>query len=329
MLRHERRLTVIFLSFAVVGIFIFATLAFAQKVRTDNIAFTPPNLNVVADPQVVTVCEGAAVATVHLNAQAASSYPISYRWRTNAGRIEGEGPTVTWDLSGVQPGRYEAYVDIDTGSGGFGCQAFSSTAVVVNRCPPPPPACPSVAIDCPDAVELKEPISFRSTVTGGSPNIRPIYNWSVTAGRIIEGQGTDTIRVDTTGLAGQTVTATVSLGGYKVDCSATCSVQVPVPVERKKFDEFPAIARNDEKARLDNYAIEMQNDPTATAYVIVYPGPRDRSNDVQRQRARIVDYLVNSRGINSQRIVTIVGPTRDELLVQLWLAPQGAAPPPQ
>jgi hypothetical protein len=100
-------------------------------------------------------------------------------------------------------------------------------------------------------------------------------------------------------------------------------------VERKKFDEFPAIARNDEKARLDNYAIEMQNDPTATAYVIVYPGPRDRSNDVQRQRARIVDYLVNSRGINSQRIVTIVGPTRDELLVQLWLAPQGAAPPPR
>jgi hypothetical protein len=157
--------------------------------------------------------------------------------------------------------------------------------------------------------------------------VQPIYNWTVSAGRIIDGQGTDTIHVETTGLAGQSITATLSMGGYTLECSANCTVQFPVPVECRKFDEFPAIAYNDEKARLDNYAIELQNDPTATAYVIVYPGQRGRPGEVQRHTTRIVDYLVNSRGINAQRIVTLVGPVRDALLVELWLCPQGAKPP--
>jgi hypothetical protein len=61
--------------------------------------------------------------------------------------------------------------------------------------------------------------------------------------------------------------------------------------------------------------------------VIVYPGQRGRSGDVQKQTTRLVDYLVNSRGINAQRIVTLVGPSRDELVIELWLCPQGAKGP--
>ena len=327
MLRHERRLIGLFLPIALVGLFAFATVASAQKARAQTRAFSPPNLSLSAEPRVITVCEGADAALVHLNARATSNYPISYRWTANAGKIEGDGATVAWDLSGVAPGYYRAYVDIDTGSGDEACQAFSSTTVLVNRCPPPPPTCPNVAIECPDKVVLGEPLTFRSTVTGGASSAAQTYNWTVSAGRIIDGQGTGTIHVDTTGLAGQTLTATLSMGGYNLDCSATCTVQFPVPVACRKFDEFPAIAYNDEKARLDNYAIELQNDPTATAYVIVYPGQRGRPGEVQKQTTRLVDYLVNSRGINAQRIVTLVGPSRDELTIELWLCPQGAAPP--
>jgi hypothetical protein len=326
MLRNERRPYRLFLPIALVGLFAFATVASAQKIRVESRSYTPPNLSVSADPRVITVCEGAP-AVVHLNARATSDYPISYRWSSNAGRIDGDGRDVVWDLSGLRPGYYKASVDIDTGSGDELCQAFASTAVLVNRCAPPPPVCPSVAIECPDRVVLGEPLTFRSTVTDGTPGVRQIYNWTVSAGTIIDGQGTDTIHVDTTGLAGQSVTATLSMGGYNLDCSASCTVQFPVPVECRKFDEFPAIAYNDEKARLDNYTIEMQNDPSATAYVIVYPGQRGRANEVQRHTKRIVDYLVNSRGVSPQRIVTLVGPTRPDLIVELWLCPQGAKAP--
>ena len=328
MLRHERRLIGLFLPIALVGMLSLATSASAQKVRVETRAFTPPNLTVGADPQLITVCEGAGPAVVRLNARATSDYPIRYRWSTDVGRLEGDGETVTWDLSGAAPGRYRAHVDIDTGSGDEACQAFASTTVIVRRCIPPPPVCPNVSIICPENAELGQVLAFRSNVTGGTPGVVPIYNWTVSAGTIIGGQGTDTIRVDTSGLSGgQTVTASLSMGGYTLDCSATCSVSFPIQVECRKFDEYSDIAYNDEKARLDNYAIELQNDPTSTAYIIVYPGTRGRPGDVQRRTTRAVEYLVNSRGITANRIVTLVGPVRDHLLVELWLCPQGAKPP--
>lgn len=328
MFRHEPRRIGLFLLIALVGLFTIATVTSAQKkVRVENREFTPPNLSLLAEPRVITVCEGSGPAIVHLNARATSNYPISYRWTSNAGRIAGDGAEVTWDLSGLQPGYYKAYVDIDTGSGDDACQAFATTAVLVKRCPPPTPTCPNVAIECPDRVVVNEPLTFRSTVSGGSAGVKQVYHWKVSAGSIIDGQGSDTIHVDTTGLAGQSVTATLSMGGYNLDCTATCTVQFPVPVECKKFDDFPAISYNDLKARLDTYAVELQRDPTATAYVIVYPGQSGRPGEVQKNTTRIVDYLVNSRLISAQRIVTLVGPPRDALLVELWICPQGAKPP--
>ena len=327
MLRHARPVIRTLLP-SFMALIALASVAVAQKVREEPINFTPPNLSLVAEPTVITVCEGSTSSVVNLNARVTSDSPVRYQWRASGGRINGDGAAVTWDVSGLQPGYYKAYVDIETGSVDAACQAFTSTTVVVNRCPPPPPTCPNVGIVCPDRVVLGEPLKFTSNVTGGSGNVTPTYNWTVTAGRIIDGQGTSAITVDTTGLAGQTLTATLSMGGYTLDCSATCSVQFPVPVECKKFDEFPNIARNDEKARLDNFAIALQNDPTATAYVIVYPGQGGgRANDAQARTNRIIDYLVNSRGINGSRIITLVGPTRDALLVELWLCPQGAKPP--
>src|SRR5712691_11183536 len=232
-LRHERRLIGLFLPIALVGLFAFASAAFAQKVKVETRAFTPPTLSLSAEPQVITVCEGAGQALVHLNARATSSYPIRYRWTSNGGRIQGDAATVTWDLSGLQPGYYRAYVDIDTGSGDEACQAFSSAAVLVNRCPPKPPVCPNIVINCPDRVVVGEPVTFTSALTEQPPNGAPTFNWTVSAGRIIEGQGSGSIRVDTTGLAGQSLTATLSMGGYGLDCSASCTIQFPVPVECK------------------------------------------------------------------------------------------------
>ena len=228
----------------------------------------------------------------------------------------------------MKPGYHKASLDIvSTGSDGE-CQAFSSVTVLVNACAPVRPVCPAVEITCPTAVAIDKPVTFTSRSTGGTPGITPVYNWTVSAGTITAGQGTDTITVDTTGLAGQTVHASLSVGGYNLECAADCAVAIPVPkLTSRRFDEFPDIARNDEKARLNNFGIELQNDPTSTAYVIVYPAKSGKRGEVQQHAARVVDYLVNSRGLDQRRIVTLVGPTRDQLAVELWVTPQGATPP--
>jgi hypothetical protein len=232
------------------------------------------------------------------------------------------------DLAGLAPGIYTALIEIQTGKTNDECYAFTSTPVVVNPCPSAQMACPNVEIVCPTNIVVDLPLTLGSNVSGGAPLISPVYKWAVSAGTITEGQGTSSIKVDTTGLAGQTIKATLAMGGYTLDCSASCTVSIPVPgAKSHKFDAFPDVSRNDEKARLDNLVIELQNDPKATAYVIVYPLRSGKPGDLQSRTARILDYLVNSRGIDSHRIVTLVGAARDQLRVELWTCAQGATPP--
>lgn len=333
MFRNQRRLLGYLLPFALAAVCLLPGEASAQLRRDrdrENFNNSSPSLSLTSDTSVVTGCTGGSGPRVRLNARASSpgGSPIRYHWTTNGGRILGDGPTVVWDLSSVASGYYKASLQIETSGNDEECEAFASSNVLVNPCPPPKPVCPSVQVSCPPYVAIDQPLTFSSNVTGGTNVGTAIYNWTVSAGTIIEGQGTPTIKVDTTGLAGQTVKATLSMGGYPLDCSDSCTVQIPIPAAKcRKFDEFPDISRNDEKARLDNFGIELQNDPTSTAYVIVSPGRSSRSGDVQRHTTRIVEYLVNSRVIDARRIVTLIGRANDELFVELWACPRGATPP--
>ncbi|HEX3251344.1 MAG TPA: hypothetical protein VHS05_18055 [Pyrinomonadaceae bacterium] len=305
--------------------------AFAQKTTVVSAVNAPLSLSLTADTNIVTACADGGAPQVRLKANAVSpgGHPIKYKWTTDAGTIIGEGPEVTWNMAGLTPGYHKASLDIVSVGSDASCQAFSAVSVLVKPCVVVQPVCPAIEISCPTDVALDQPITFTSRYSGGVPaNVTPVYNWTVSAGTIIAGQGTDTIKVDTTGLGGQTVRASLSMGGYNLECSADCGVTIPLPkLSSRRFDEFPDISRNDEKARLDNFGIELQNDPTATAYVIVYPARSGKRGDVQYHAGRIVDYLVNTRNLDQHRIVTLVGPARDELFVELWITPQGATPP--
>jgi hypothetical protein len=305
----------------------FSTQIFAQKV-TETTKGGQLSLKLASDIPSVSTCAGVN-QLVHLTADAVSPdrNPIQYRWTTPVGKIVGEGASVAWDLSGVAPGQYKASVEAMTSSNDGSCTAFSSTSVIINPCNVA--TCPKVEISCPTNVVPGQPLVFTSRlVSSGFPNIKPIYNWTVSAGTIIDGQGTNTIRVDTTNLAGQQVQASLNMGGYPVDCLATCAVQIPVPPETcRKFDEFPDIARNDEKARLDNFAVALQNDPSNTGYVIIHPDREGKTNAAQNRNARITDYLVNTRGMDAGRIISRTGPATDGLRVELWICPKGAKAP--
>jgi len=309
-----------------------APQAFAQKTKVINaVNAAPLTLSLTADTNTVLACADGGAPRVRLTANAVSpgGYPIKYKWTTDAGTISGEGSEVTWNLAGLTAGYHKASLDIVSVDNDRSCQAFSSVSVLVKPCVAVQPVCPAIEISCPTSVAIDQPLTFTSRYSGGIPaNVTPVYNWTVSAGTIISGQGTDTIQVATTGLAGQTVRASLSMDGYNLECSADCAVTIPLPRPvGKRFDEFPDISRNDEKARLDNFGIEMQNDPTATAYVIVYPGRSSKRGEVQLHSSRVVDYLVNSRNLDQNRIKTLVGPARDELYVELWITPQGATPP--
>ncbi|HWS87444.1 MAG TPA: hypothetical protein VN282_10790 [Pyrinomonadaceae bacterium] len=283
-------------------------------------------------PQIPSAGCTPTASTVQLSANATDpdGDTLLYTYSTTGGRVTGDGPNATLDLTGVAPGTYTVTVEVDDGCG---CIAFTSTTVTVERCPcetppPPQPACPVVTVSCPDTVTVGQPVTFTANISGGPADVTPTFNWTVSAGTISSGQGTSSITVDTTGVTGP-ITATVDVGGFDRNCSSTasCTSNLPPVREARKVDEYGNIRFNDEKARLDNYAIELQNDPTAQGYLVCYGGRTGRTGEAQRRCDRAKNYLVNTRGITADRIVTVDGGYREELTVELWVVPSGATPP--
>ena len=92
------------------------------------------------------------------------------------------------------------------------------------------------------------------------------------------------------------------------------------------FDQFGDLRSCDRGARLDNFAIQLMNEPKSTAYVLVY-APRASGKLI---RQSITDYLVNTREIAPKRIKTAYGGyNRDpgQSRIQLWIVPKGGVFP--
>jgi len=97
----------------------------------------------------------------------------------------------------------------------------------------------------------------------------------------------------------------------------------------RKFDEFGDIQYSDLIARLDNFAIQLQSEPNTRGFVMVYRSRRDLYGLSGRLASRMKGYLVYSRGIDSERVVTIDGGIASSLVQELWIVPVGTAPTPR
>ena len=265
--------------------------------------------------------------TLTANATDPDNDQLLYTWSVTGGKLSGEGRSVTWDLSGVANGTYTATVEVNDGNQHTATSSATVTVADCTGCERPAPPCPTVSVSCPSDVEAGQPITFTASVAGETGGATPTFNWSVSAGTISSGQGTSTITVDTTGVGGQSVTASVTVGGLDPSCNATASCTTgvkPPPRQPTKFDEYGNIRFNDEKARLDNYAIQLQNDPGSSGVIIVYGSC---AGEAQQRGDRAKDYLVNTRGIEAGRITVVDGGCRSDLTVQLWIVPAGATAP--
>lgn len=190
--------------------------------------------------------------------------------------------------------------------------------------------CPKVTVSCPSEARPGEPMTIVASVTGGDPNVTPTFNWSISAGTISSGQGTSSITVDTSGLGGQTITATVEVGGYP-NCPTTrsCSVQILAlpPPSGRLFDRYGSLRVRDEAPHLDNYTMALQNEPGSQSFIIGYAGPCDSPAEATRRADRAKRYLVTIRGIDSGRIITKNGGLHATLQVELWIVSQGGQSP--
>jgi len=100
----------------------------------------------------------------------------------------------------------------------------------------------------------------------------------------------------------------------------------------RKFDEFGDIKCEDEYARLDNFAVQLQHEPQAKGVIIFYGGKTFRGKlpkrgEAEARAARLKPYLVGRRGIPTKQVTVINGGYAEQWRAELWVVPPGASMP--
>jgi hypothetical protein len=201
---------------------------------------------------------------------------------------------------------------------------------VLSPCPYP------VNLSAPSSVNDGEVITFTSDVTYKGKSALN-YTWTVSPAdaKVLSGLGTPTITVDSTGLAGQRISASLIVddGSGESSCRQTVYASTFIPAvpprenPAREFDVCCTCSYDDQKARLDNLAVELQNDQSNITYIFAYGGRTGRVGQADRLGERAREYLVSQRGIAPGRIIVQNGGFREEDCVELWIVPSGARPP--
>jgi hypothetical protein len=93
-----------------------------------------------------------------------------------------------------------------------------------------------------------------------------------------------------------------------------------------KFDEWGDLVFSDEKARLDNVAIQLKQQPTDIVYLMIYAGQTACVGEAKARGIRAKKHLM-SRQIAPSRIVWIDGGYRQDLTTEVWISPPNIAKP--
>jgi len=111
------------------------------------------------------------------------------------------------------------------------------------------------------------------------------------------------------------------------DLKLKCDQTKPESHLQMAFDEYGQITFNNEKARLDNYAAQLNHFAESTGYIVFYPASRKSLSKTQIRAQRAKSYLVQVRAVRPDRIVIIQGGCRRALTIELYLLPTTVAPP--
>ncbi|HSR69973.1 MAG TPA: PKD domain-containing protein [Acidobacteriota bacterium] len=250
----------------------------------------PPTIT--CQPGSVSVTKGES-ATLNAQASDPNGDALTYSWTVNGQSVSNNSPTFEFGTAQRNPGSYTVEVtvtDVD------GMTASCSFDVTVNR---RPNNCPEVSLSV-DPTEVYAGEDVQATAQISDPDGDPFtVEWSVD-GRTRTGSG-NSFTIDTSGLAG---------GSHTVEAKATddrgCegSDSATFNVTEKVIIQMPL--DNIGKAKLDEIALKMQQEPRLRAVITGYTddtGSEAVNERVGLRRAnRAKAYLVDERGISEDRI---------------------------
>jgi OmpA family protein/Big-like domain-containing protein/outer membrane protein with beta-barrel domain len=293
----------------------------------------PPVASCSANP--TSVYQGSTdPVAVHVAATDADNDPLTYSYTATGGTVDGTGPDVRWNPSGLAIGSYTVNAKVDDGRGGT---ATCSVDIAVAKRPNRPPV-----ISC---APERNPILAGERVaiisTASDPDGDPItYSYSTTGGQIT-GNG-PTAQFDSTGLSAgsYTITCTADDGqGGRTSATTRVDVQQPAPPPQASkvgdcgYNKVGAGRFDNACKRVgDDVALRLNNEPNAKVVIIGYADRKEPKPDkLAQQRADGAKKYLGEKGIDASRISTRVGTAstekgseKENRRVEFIFVPEGA-----
>ncbi len=155
---------------------------------------------------------------------------------------------------------------------------------------------------------------------------KPAFNWKVSAGKIVEGQGTSKIKVDLSNSDTKRITAFAEVGGLPLPCEKVGFSTIDVSSKAYQVDHAERYNYSDLAARLDSFMIMLNNNPTAKGYIIIYATRGTGAKDMERGITSVKNFFKFSKR-DMSRITIVRGGFREYSTVDSWILFEGAEPP--
>lgn len=163
---------------------------------------------------------------------------------------------------------------------------------------------------------------FSAEVDEKAKDLNLKYIWSVSIGKIVEGQGSPTIIVEWD--TDYSLTATVEIKGLPEGCKNTESEAIiydPAP-QAKLVDEFIFSDSKINPAKFDKINTASNDD---SIYIVIYNNEKTSSAKIE-QKEQQIRKIISEKNISPDRIVIVRGGEKENL-IRFWRVPAGATPP--
>ena len=178
--------------------------------------------------------------------------------------------------------------------------------------------CPSIKIvGGESAADDNADLVFTAEISGGSGETVSC-DWKISAGEILEGQGTPTIKV--AAHDAHEITAILEIGGVCEECVRVVSLTSKIKNKLKLIDDFGLVTSDQIRNRMDKLLTMLNDNPKARGYVINY-GSRTNKKFLKQRERQIADYFIYRPTELRNRITIIESDLRKDEETELWFAP--------
>jgi hypothetical protein len=190
-----------------------------------------------------------------------------------------------------------------------------------------PASCPAISVLPPAGiVQPGEKFLFTGAVEGEMPK-NVSFQWEVSGGRIVEGQGTLKLTADADWRPdGVTITATLKVLGLPAACPISYSVTggITGPHRPILVEEFGRRPKADIEAILRKLFVELGDNPNNQGYIILYGTDKEMT-----ARERLIINSINVRRFPTERTTIVRGGTLEsgKVYTKPYRVPPGADNP--